>query len=76
MDDAELQAYEDAAKAAGLTVSGWVRQALRKAERDVTGADVDARLTAIRRAAIHSFPAPDIEQMLAETERGYLSDRP
>lgn len=33
---------------------------------------VSARLQAIRAAARHAFPTADIEQMLAETERGYL----
>jgi len=36
--------------------------------------DLKKKLAAIRAAAEYQFPAPDIETMLAEIERGYLSD--
>jgi hypothetical protein len=32
------------------------------------------KLAAVSRAAEHSFPTADIDQMLAEIERGYLAD--
>lgn len=37
-------------------------------------ADVEKRLQAIRAAARHGFPTADIDQMLAEIERGYPGD--
>jgi hypothetical protein len=73
VDDTELHEYEETAKVLGLTLSAWVRQNLRKASRDVSRGDVEAKLAAIRRAASYSFPAPDIEQMNEEIERGYLA---
>jgi hypothetical protein len=73
VDDTELHEYEETAKVLGLTLSAWVRQNLRKASRDVSRGDVEAKLAAIRRAASYSFPAPDIEQMNKEIERGYLA---
>lgn len=70
VDAAELQRYERAAQVQGLTLSEWVRQVLRTAEQDVAYGDVDAKLTAVRVASQHGFPAPDIDTMLSEIDRG------
>jgi hypothetical protein len=71
MNDAEIKGYERAARAEGLGLSEWVRQKLRAARRSGPEADASKKLTAIRNAARHRFPAPDLDQMLAEIERGY-----
>ena len=55
----------------GLTVSEWVRQALRRAGRQHPSDDRARKLGAVRAAARHAFPTADIESMLAEIERGY-----
>ncbi len=57
----------------GATVSEWVRDALRRARRDEATGDVVQKLAAVRLAAQHRFPTADIEDMLAQTERGYES---
>jgi len=75
VDDAELRRYEESAEALGLSLSAWVRSALRAAEREVARGDVDHKLAAIRDAFGKSFPAPDIDTMLAEIEQGYLSPK-
>jgi hypothetical protein len=72
VDDAELRRYEESAEALGLSLSAWVRSALRAAEREAARGDVDSRLAAIRAAFDKSFPAPDIDAMLAEIEQGYV----
>jgi hypothetical protein len=72
LDEAELRRYERAAASLGLTLSAWVRQALRREERATSAGDVDSKLSAVRAASQHAFPAPDIDVMLAEIERGYL----
>jgi len=72
LGDAELRRYEESAEALGLSLSAWVRLALRAAEREVASGDVDHKLAAIRAAFDKSFPAPDIDAMLAEIEQGYL----
>ncbi len=72
--DADMARYEGTARASGLTVSEWVRQALRAAERETSSGDVEAKLAAIRKAASYRFPAPDIDTMLAETEAGRLAE--
>jgi hypothetical protein len=70
--DADLRRYRAAARRSGVTLAEWVRQALRRAERAAAGGDTDGKLDAIRAATQYDFPAPDIEQMLAEIEQGYL----
>lgn len=74
MEDAELERYEETARSLGLTLSEWARQVLRAAASTVSRSDVDAKRRAIERAAKHSFPAPEIDEMLAEIERGYVDD--
>lgn len=70
---AELAEIRAAAAREGTTVSEWVRQTLRRARRDTAGGEVDRKLAAVRAAMRHDFPAPEIDQMLAEIERGYLA---
>ncbi len=73
--EADLERYERTARASGLTVSEWVRQALRVAQRETSDGDVDAKLAAIRKAAGYNLgPAVDIETMLAEIETAQLQD--
>jgi hypothetical protein len=74
--DEEMRDLRRAAKGQRMTVSEWVRQALRSARRREPGTAAGKKLDAVRAAARHSFPTGDIEQMLAEIERGYLSDKP
>ncbi|MEB3982437.1 hypothetical protein OQ968_14320 [Mycobacterium sp. 663a-19] len=55
-----------------MTLCGWLRRTLRKARKPEPGGDLETKLRAVRTAVRHEFPSPDIEQMLGETERGYL----
>ena len=73
VDEQELAEFQDAARRARMSLSEWARQALRAAERGRSGASPDERIAAIRRATSHTFPAPDIDEMLAEIESGYLT---
>jgi hypothetical protein len=74
--DEELERFERTAEAVGLTVSEWVRQSLRAAERQVSTGDVERKLAAIRKAVSYEFQGRevDIETMLAETEAGRLTE--
>ena len=58
----EIQA---SARRRRMTVSEWVRRALRKAMDDQPGT-AEAKLRAIADASRHSFPTADIETMLGE----------
>jgi|CZKG01.1.fsa_nt_gi hypothetical protein len=74
--DEELERYARTAEAAGLSVSEWTRQALRVAEREASSGDVEAKLTAIRKAVSYEIGGRevDIDTMLAETEAGRSSE--
>ncbi len=54
-------------------MSEWVRRTLREAHQQESTGDVDAKLRAVRQAVGFEFPTADIDQMLDEIERGYLS---
>jgi hypothetical protein len=76
LEEPEMREIRQAARRNRMTVAEWVRQALRAARRRVPESDRATKLAAIREAARHRFPAPPIEQMLEEIERGYLGDSP
>jgi hypothetical protein len=71
MSEAEWKAYQRAARAKKIPLSEWVRQALRSARESEPGVSVDQKLGAVRAAVQHHFPTGNIDQMLAEIERGY-----
>jgi predicted 2-oxoglutarate/Fe(II)-dependent dioxygenase YbiX len=72
LDETELQEVRRLARVRRMTVAEWVRQALRAASRQEPRGDLDSKIASVRSAAGHAFPTGDIEQMLAEIERGYL----
>jgi hypothetical protein len=74
MDDAELREIQRIARRSRMTVAEWVRQALRAARQHQPAVDASRKLQAVRTAMSHQFPAPDIDQMLAEIGRGYQQD--
>jgi hypothetical protein len=49
---------------------------LREARRREPLADTGKKLDIVRAAARHTFPTADIQQVLAEIERGYLGESP
>ena len=74
MDDDELRSIQRLARNEHVTTAEWVRQRLREAQEARGRPDIATKLAAIQRASQFRAPAPDIEQMLAEIERGYLDD--
>lgn len=73
MDDGEFDDLQRAAKEHGTTVSQWVRQVLRNARQAEPSGDLHTKLAVLRAATRHSYPTADIDDMLAEVERGYLT---
>jgi len=71
LDDVEWRELKRSARAEKTTVAEWVRRAIRHARRNTSSEDIDRKLSAIRAAARHAFPASDIGQMNEEIERGY-----
>ena len=76
LDDAELRTIQRLAKRDKVTTAEWVRRRLREGAAASSRPDTASRLAAIHAAYRHESggPAPDIDQMLDEIERGYLSD--
>lgn len=74
LDEAELREVQRAARRERMTTAEWVRRALRAARRAKPLSDTGRKLDVIRVGARHAYPAPDIDQMLAEIERGYAGD--
>ena len=72
MSDEEYEELQLASQSAGVTVSEWVRTAIRRMRRDRSLLAADGRIEAVRLAARHDFPTGDIDDMLAEIEQGYL----
>ena len=73
LDEPEWREVQRAARAQRTTMAEWVRQALRAARRREPLGDADRKLGAVRSAARHAYPVADIDQMLADIERGYLA---
>jgi hypothetical protein len=71
LEENELREIHRAARREHLTVAEWVRQALREAHRQRPQSSLERKLAAIREASGYAAPTADIDQMLAEIERGY-----
>lgn len=71
LDEAEFREIRRAAKRSRMTVAEWVRRALRAARRSEPATDSQRKLEAVRAGAAHSYPTAEIDEMLAQIERGY-----
>lgn len=71
-EDAEMREIQRVARRNRVTVAAWVRSTLRSARAAESDKDVRSKTAALRRSGVYSFPTGDIDQMLAEIERGYL----
>ncbi len=71
LDEAEFEELREEACRHGVSVSSWVRQALREARRREPRGDADRKLAAVRQAVRHEFPTAEIEDMVAEIKWGY-----
>ena len=71
LQDPEYREIQRAAEAQRLSIAAWVRQALAAARRREPLGNVGKKLDSVRAAARHSYPTADINDMLAEIERGY-----
>jgi hypothetical protein len=73
LDEPEWREIQRAARAQRLTVAAWVRQALRAARRREPQGDAAKKLAVVRAAVRHAYPTAEVDQMLAEIERGYAA---
>jgi len=70
LPDQEMSDIQRLAKREGVTVSEWVRRALREARAARPGVEPETKLKAVRRAVEYSFPTADVKQMLSEIDQG------
>jgi hypothetical protein len=77
VDDDELKTIQRLARRDKMTTAEWVRRRLREGAAASSRPDTASRLAAIHAAYRQQAGgrAPEIDQMLDEIERGYLSDR-
>ena len=73
LQDPDYREIQRMARSRRMSIAEWVRQALDLARRREPVHDTAKKLAAIRAAVQHNGPTADIEVMLAEIERGYLS---
>jgi hypothetical protein len=73
LQEAEYREIQRVARARRMTVAAWVRQALAAARRYEPLGDAGKKLDVVREAARQEFPTADIDEMLAQIERGILS---
>ena len=71
LQDAEYREIQRVARARRMTTAEWVRQALAAARRYEPIGDAGKKLDFVREAARQEFPTADIDEMLAQIERGY-----
>jgi hypothetical protein len=71
LDDTEAREIRRIARRHRMTVSEWVRQALRIARKQEPDTDSQKKLQVVRSAIRHSYPTADIDQVLSEIEKGY-----
>jgi hypothetical protein len=74
LEEREFREIQRIARGLRMTVAEWVRQALRAASRREPLGDAGKKLEVVRAAARHSFPIGEIDQVLAEIERGYIGE--
>jgi len=68
----EIAEIRAAARRRHLTVSEYVRAALREARLGEPGLDAARKFMAVREASSYEFPTADPVAMEAEISRGYL----
>jgi hypothetical protein len=68
--DSEMEEIQRLARQEHIAVGDWVRRTLREACSRQPTQEPEAKLKAVRKAAQSAFPTGDLEQMLAEIERG------
>jgi hypothetical protein len=71
MKDLEYREIQRAVRSRHMSIAEWVRQALDLARRREPVGGVRQKLEVICAAALHDYPVSDIDDMLAEIERGY-----
>jgi hypothetical protein len=73
LQDPEYREIQRVARSRHVSIAEWVRQALQAARRREPIGGIGKKLELIRAAARHDYPVSDIDTMLGEIERGYVT---
>jgi len=71
LDDDELAEIQHLARRRHQTTAAWVRDALRVARDTASHPETGHKLRAVREAAGHAYPTGEIDEVLAQIERGH-----
>ncbi len=74
LGDDELSEIQALARGRRQSTAAWVREALRAARTAAEYPLPETKLRAVREAAALAYPVVDIDQLLADIERGYGAD--
>lgn len=74
LDDGEYKDLQRLARRHKVTVSEWVRRAIREVAGREPGAGPDRKLAMVRESARCGYPTADIDVMLEEIGRGYRAE--
>jgi len=75
-DEEDLDELQEIAQRHRMTLAEWVRQTLREARRREPRRSAASKRQAVRRAMKHEFPTGNIDEMIAQIERGYGEHSP
>jgi hypothetical protein len=73
LKDPDYREIQRMARSRRMSIAEWVRQALALARRREPLGDIGKKIEIIRHAARHDYPTGDIDSMLSEIERGYVT---
>ena len=73
LEEDELAEIQALARRRRQTTAAFVRDALRAAKQSNDYPTIDSKLRALREAVSHAYPTADIDEMLDETEHGYVA---
>jgi len=74
LQDPDYREIQLMARSRHMSIAEWVRQALAVARRREPLGDIGKKLEVIRAATRNDYPVSDIPRMLAEIEKGYVTD--
>ncbi|TVR31120.1 MAG: CopG family transcriptional regulator [Spirochaetaceae bacterium] len=72
LEEEEMAALKQLARQENMTVSEWVRRAVKHEMRERPGKAAQTKLETVRSFARYGFPVADWNDMAAEVESGYL----
>jgi predicted 2-oxoglutarate/Fe(II)-dependent dioxygenase YbiX len=72
LSDEEMRDLQKIARQQKTTVADWVRRALLSEKNRHPTKEADKKIQVVRAAVRNSFPAAEIDVMLAEIDAGYL----